>query len=83
MKFKDWCESRKKCVNCQPNICQRAYYAGSRLGERRKTVQAKRPVQQLKAEIAAIADDIGDQLAGKCMVNMRPLYDKLRQLSAI
>ena len=40
-------------------------------------------VQQLKAEIAALANDLGDHLAGMCVITARSMYDKLRQLSAV
>jgi len=39
--------------------------------------------QQLKAEIAAVADRVSDDLCGNVGTSQRWLIDKLRQLSAV
>ena len=40
-------------------------------------------LQQLKAEIAAVADRVSDDLCGNVGTSQRWLIDKLRQLSAV
>ena len=37
----------------------------------------------LKAEIAALANDLGDHLSGMCVITAKDMYYKLRQLSSV
>jgi len=72
-------------INCNDIIDAMTFYGAAPVNkERCKAVRAKRPVQQLKAEIAALADRLENDCDGlDAWAVVRAVSQRMQQLSAV